>query len=152
MAVPNTTNFTLQDVVDEINPTSDTLLQCFAQAQDSAFVTAYKGSKDRLSNFRGYNHNSGYSLTEYRLSYFGSSDSFKCSADLNPNISKYSYNSGEEHYINNIIFNGSTSTSSVFQGGNLWYRIALDASNPGVAWVYKINNSGVITDKVNCTP
>jgi len=59
MAVPNTSTFTLQDVVNEINPTTNDLADCFSDSTDSGFVSSYKGSKDRLSNFRGYS-DSGY--------------------------------------------------------------------------------------------
>lgn len=54
MAVPNTNTFSLQDVVDEVNPTTDDLVDCFADAVASKFDPAYEGSKDRLSNFRNY--------------------------------------------------------------------------------------------------
>jgi hypothetical protein len=37
MAVPDTTTFTLQDVVDEINPTTDDLADCFADATAACF-------------------------------------------------------------------------------------------------------------------
>ncbi len=52
MAVPNTNTFSLQDVVDEINPTTDDLVDCFADAVASKFDPAYSGSKDNLLNFR----------------------------------------------------------------------------------------------------
>jgi len=55
MAVPNTTNFTLQDVVNEIVPSLNTLRTCFNEAIDALFDWAYRGNKDRLSNFRNYN-------------------------------------------------------------------------------------------------
>lgn len=56
MAVPNTSNFNLQDVVNEINPPANTLESCFSQAKSRGFVSSYAGSKNRLSNFRGYSH------------------------------------------------------------------------------------------------
>tara|TARA_R110002167_G_scaffold929_1_gene4132 strand:- start:1075 stop:1254 length:180 start_codon:yes stop_codon:yes gene_type:complete len=59
MAVKNTTTFTLQDVVNEVDPTTNNLADCFSDSTDSDFVSSYKGSKDRLSNFRGYS-DSGY--------------------------------------------------------------------------------------------
>jgi len=59
MAVPNTSTFTLQDVVNEINPSSNTLQACFTAANSKGFVLSYVGSSDRLSNFRGYSHGTG---------------------------------------------------------------------------------------------
>jgi hypothetical protein len=54
MAVPNTTTFTLQNVVDEVNPTTDDLVDCFADATSSSFDSNYSGSKNNLLNFRNY--------------------------------------------------------------------------------------------------
>ena len=54
MAVPDTTTFTLQDVVTEVNPTTDDLVDCFADAVSLNFDPAYEGSKNQLLNFRNY--------------------------------------------------------------------------------------------------
>ena len=56
MAVPNTSTFSLQKVVNEISPSSNSLAGCFAAANSKGFVASHKGSSDRLSNFRGYSH------------------------------------------------------------------------------------------------
>ena len=61
MGVPNTTTFELQDVVDEVNPTTDDLVDCFADANASYFDSTYEGSKNQLLNFRNYG--SGNALT-----------------------------------------------------------------------------------------
>ena len=60
MAVPNTSTFTLQDVVSEIGLIGSDLIKCFAYANSNGFVSSYAGAKDRLSNFRGYSHGSSY--------------------------------------------------------------------------------------------
>ena len=52
MAVPNTTTFTMDDVFDEVGYLD--LVTCFSNSVDSYFNPLYKGSKDRLSNFRDY--------------------------------------------------------------------------------------------------
>ena len=54
MSVPNTTTFTLQDVVTEVNPTTDDLNDCFNDAIASYFNSAYEGSKNQLLNFIRY--------------------------------------------------------------------------------------------------
>ena len=54
MAVPNTTTFTLQNVVNEVNPTTDDLVDCFSDANPADFDPAYEGSKNSLLNFRNY--------------------------------------------------------------------------------------------------
>ena len=52
--VPNTTTFSLQDVVDSVNPTTDDLQDCFNDADSGQFDPLYEGNKDRLYNFRNY--------------------------------------------------------------------------------------------------
>lgn len=54
MGVPNTDTFTLQDVVDEVNPTTDELVDCFSDAIASKFDSTYSGDKNELLNFRNY--------------------------------------------------------------------------------------------------
>ena len=51
-SVPNTTTFTLQDVLN-VTGGSD-LVAAFANSTDSYFDPAYKGSKNNLLNFRNY--------------------------------------------------------------------------------------------------
>ncbi len=52
--VPNTTDFTLQDVVDAVNPTTGDLVDCFSDAVDGYFDSRYKGSKDNMLDFQNY--------------------------------------------------------------------------------------------------
>ena len=56
MPVPDTTTFTLQDVVDEVNPTPDDLNACFTAALDRKFDLNYKTSPlaNSLLSFRNY--------------------------------------------------------------------------------------------------
>jgi hypothetical protein len=55
MAVPNTSTFSLQDVVDEINPTTDDLVDCIADASSSGYDTSYYSSPaTSLLEFRNY--------------------------------------------------------------------------------------------------
>ena len=54
MGVPNTNTFTLQNVVDVVNPTSNDLADCFADAISNNFDATYSGSKNSLLNFRNY--------------------------------------------------------------------------------------------------
>ena len=68
MAVPNVSNFSFWDVADEIYGYvggNMSLISLFEDANASGFVAAYAGAKDRLSNFRGYNH----TTTQYPPSY-----------------------------------------------------------------------------------
>lgn len=54
MAVPNTDTFTLQDVKDELESSSNDLVSFFAEAVDANFDPLYKGDKNSLYNFRNY--------------------------------------------------------------------------------------------------
>ena len=73
--VPNTNTFSLQDVVNVVIPISNNLVQCFTDSIDGFFDIAYKGSKDRLSNFRNY----GATLTIYPTGVGFTHDGGKCS-------------------------------------------------------------------------
>ncbi len=55
MSVPNTTTFSLTDVVVELGGGETSLQACFDNAIDSSFDTTYKGNKNELLNFRNYN-------------------------------------------------------------------------------------------------
>ena len=55
MAVPDTTTFTLQDVVDVVNPTTDDLVDSFADAVAGDFDSSYgPGDETNLLQFRNY--------------------------------------------------------------------------------------------------
>jgi hypothetical protein len=59
LSVPDTTDFSLQDVCDVIIGSQDDLVECFAEASANYFNPAYEGSKNSLLNFRDYGiHNS----------------------------------------------------------------------------------------------
>ena len=57
MAVPNTSTFSLQDVMTERGlGAGNGLVECFLASPGSrGFAPSFKGNKDRLSNFRAYN-------------------------------------------------------------------------------------------------
>ena len=55
MPVPDTNTFSLQDVVDEISPTSDDLSTCIAEANAAYWDTTYVTlPATKLSDFRNY--------------------------------------------------------------------------------------------------
>jgi hypothetical protein len=64
--VPDTTTFSLQDVVDVIPGTQTSLQECFDEAIEYFFDPAYAGSKTSLLNFRNYGGN-----VEYQYAYIG---------------------------------------------------------------------------------
>ena len=55
MAVPDTNTFSLQDVVNEVNPTTDDLVDCIADAISSKYDTDYYSyPAESLYEFRNY--------------------------------------------------------------------------------------------------
>ncbi len=57
MSVPNTSTFSLQDVVDEISPTTDDLQDCVDDAQSGGYDgTYYTSPATSLYEFRNYSH------------------------------------------------------------------------------------------------
>ena len=54
-SVPDTTTFTLADVVAAVLPSSNDLIECFDDAVDGAFDSSYgPGNKKELLQFRNY--------------------------------------------------------------------------------------------------
>ena len=56
MPVPDQEVFSLGDATSEIGGGINSLGQCFANANVQGFIRQYAGLKDRLGNFRGYDH------------------------------------------------------------------------------------------------
>lgn len=54
MAVPDTNTFSLQDVINEVNPSTNDLVSCFADAYSVGFDPAYEEDKNELNDFRNY--------------------------------------------------------------------------------------------------
>lgn len=96
LRVPDTNTFSLQDVhevVSEHTPaTMGNLDNCFVNSVDDFFDPLYKGSKDRLSNFRNYGmHNKQYiiELDEMILDPHSPTPTIANRADLNHSTSYY---------------------------------------------------------------
>lgn len=119
MGVPNTTTFSLQDVVDEVNPTTDDLQDCFNDANSDYFDSTYSGSKNSLYNFRNYgSHNAvSYSLsispnTVFINAYGGSASVTVTSL---PTAGTWSIRSVSETWITASKINNTTLNISVSQ-------------------------------------
>lgn len=63
--VPDTSTFSLQDVVDVVGGTS--LVAAFSNSVDSYFDPAYKGSKDALYCFRNYDTSVSIDVSDYGM-------------------------------------------------------------------------------------
>lgn len=86
--VPDNFTFTMQDVCDEMNLSyaGRTLQNLFNNANDNGFDPAYVGNKDRLTNFRNYDHNPGVPFLTitpdtYQFGYDGGSKTFVVSTN-----------------------------------------------------------------------
>ena len=143
MGVPNTATFELQDVVDEVNPTTDDLVDCFADAVASKFDSSYEGSKNQLLNFRNYGAVSDTSF----LSGSGQSDfKFVCSQAVD--TTKYHNGSGIIPAAGDTVYNNSGGSQAT---GNGYYSVG----NPflGASGYYRITGgSGVVASAAPCNP
>ena len=108
MGVPNTTTFELQDVVDEVNPTTDDLVDCFADANASYFDSTYEGSKNQLLNFRNYG--SGNALTQFSGSSGQNDFKFLCTQSV---ATSYWHNGAGTHpSTGDIVYTNSAGTTA----------------------------------------
>jgi hypothetical protein len=106
MAVPDTNTFTLQDVVTEVNPTTDDLTDCFADAVAGSFDAAYEGSKDRLSNFRNYG---AVSYTAFGSSTTAQLNDRNACGQATP-TTRYHDGAGIYPVVNDVVWNTSVGT------------------------------------------
>ncbi len=143
MAVPNTTTFTLQDVVTEINPTTDDLVDCFADAVASKFDAAYSGSKNSLLNFRNYG--AVPPLTTFHLTVNTPKSNFACNVTAN----NTAYHNGPANTIaavGDTVYSNSAGTATYAAGtyGQTFY------SGGYVGSRIVVNSSGVVTAYYLC--
>ena len=143
MGVPNTSTFSLQDVVNEVNPTTDDLVDCFADAIASSFDSTYSGSKDQLLNFRNYGNSTpvvSLTTTENQGYFLNLS----CTAGS----------------IQTWVASGSASETVTGYSANFTYNVSspavvdIDITNPAVTELYMTNcdlTSATITNNVNLT-
>ena len=143
MGVPNTTTFTLQDVVDVVNPTTDDLVDSFDDAVTSKFDSNYSGSKNNLLNFRNYDSSGP-------TPFLGSVTSNTNLCSLTMNITYYHNGSGTNPAVGDTVYTDSGGTTP-YQGDNM-------RGNFGYGGSYVILKSdqtpkpGIITDIFDCTP
>lgn len=117
-SVPNNSTFKLTDVTAVTGGTS--LSAAFANSTDSYFDSNYKGSKDRLSNFRNYGpHNAGCTLPVFGSMAWSYDDVTSSTILVTPNL----------------LANG---TCTVTERG----AVASTSANPTVANIKVSNGSG----------
>lgn len=139
MAIPDTDTFTLQDVVNEINPTTDDLVDCFADAVSNKFDSGHEGDKDRLLNFRNYDGavNSAFLLSNPEII-----SSSACGKST-PNTRYHNNTTGSLPKLGSIVYTNSGMTTT-YNGGGDWH--AMDGSSK----VIEISSVGLVTDLFDC--
>lgn len=147
MGVPNTTTFELQDVVDEVNPTTDDLVDCFADANANYFDSTYEGSKNQLLNFRNYG--SGNALTSaYRYAFAGGKPVLEC--EVSRAITTEFWHDGSNLLpgIGDTCYTSATG-SSYLGNGNWMIRSTSGTSTP-TRVITITGGSGVISAVMIC--
>ena len=143
MGVPNTTTFTLQNVVDVVNPTTDDLVDSFADAVAGDFDSSYgPGDETNLLQFRNYDSTG---LTSFVGSVASSNNI--CSQTMN--ITYYHNGSGTNPVLGDIVYTDSGGTTP-YQGDNM--RCNFGGSN-GSYIILKSDQTpkpGIITDIFTC--
>ena len=143
--VPNTTTFTLQNVVDAVNPTYDDLADCFSDANSSYFNPAYSGSKNSLLNFQDYGPHNAQCLTlpsVTQLSYTGtktqtSIDVTTAASSVCPILSRIIYYSSTH-----IATQSDTPFPQANTSGSITTTVTGLAANTGYYFsVYVVTNS-----------
>jgi len=139
MAVPDTTTFTLQDVVTEVNPTTDDLVDCFADAVASKFDSNYSGSKNSLLNFRNYG---AVTLTTFHLTVNTPKSTFACYGTAN-NVAYHNGGANTIAAVGDTVYSNSAGTTTYpagtygqtfYSGGYIGSRIVVNSS--GVVTAY----------------
>ena len=136
MAVPDTTTFELQDVVDEVNPTTDDLVDCFADAIASKFDSAYEGSKDQLLNFRNYG---AVTCTSFLTSSISFRDGCNATA-AQQNATYYHNGSNAAPVQGDTVYTDSSCTTTLGEGDRPYYTA--NGNDPFSS--YFTNTSGVV--------
>jgi len=140
MGVPNTTTFTLQNVLDVVTPTTDDLVDCFADATAAKFDSTYSGDKDKLLNFRNYDGG--------LPSFLGSVETKDpCAGTMN--ITYYHNGSGTNPAVGDTVYTNASGTTTYSQGNMRANFGAFDGSS---AIVFQVSNNGIISSISDCSP
>lgn len=142
MAVPDTNTFTLQTVVTEVNPTTDDLVDCFADAVAGKFDSNYSGSKNSLLNFRNYG---AVTLTTFHLTVNTPKSTLACDGTAN-NVAYHDGGSNTIAAVGDTVYSNSTGTTTYPAGtyGQTFY------SGGYVGSRIVVNSSGVVTAYYLC--
>ena len=143
--VPNTTTFTLADVVAAVLPSSDDLQECFDDAVDDAFDSTYgPGDKSNLLQFRNYGNDIAAQNPVYIGSQWGTD---ACGATRNTlvwkNKNPSSVENGDKFWVDS-----SGSPGSPFPGQSFLSYTCLTGLN---AVTFNLSSSGIASNVEFCS-
>ena len=149
MAVPDTTTFTLQDVVDVVNPTTDDLVDSFADAVAGDFDSSYgPGDETNLLQFRNYDGTT--SLPSFLGSVGTAFAVNPCNPPLTMNITYYHNGSGTNPVVGDTVY--SDSSGSTTFGGNSVRKMRANLTAGGTTLGFGRTADGIITGSIDCGP
>jgi len=143
--VPNTTTFTLADVVAAVLPSSDDLQECFDDAVDDAFDSTYgPGDKSNLLQFRNYGNDIAAQNPVYIGGQYGTD---ACGVARNTlvwkNKNPSSVENGDKFWVDS-----SGSPGSPFPGQSFLSYTCLTGLN---AVTFNLSSSGIASNVEFCS-
>lgn len=148
MPIPDQVDFNLSDVRIELGlPSTASLTDCFAEACAAGFNPTYQGSKDRLSNFRDYDH------TPCTLSISASPQGLNVAASGGSPTSTitsvgdtWQYFSGKPTWISSI-----SPTSGSAGGTTVTFNVTANntGTNRNASMIFRLTNNTGITTSVS---
>jgi hypothetical protein len=137
MAVPNTTTFTLQDVVNEISPSSNDLATCAVQANPRGFdVNYHTYPVTSLLEFRNYSH----VVKRILLGASSGSGAGACALIAD---TQYWHNGLFDYPNNGDVIYTDSAGQNPFNGGNAYYK---QENNYSIL----IGTNGQVTSRTIC--
>ena len=145
--VPNTTDFTLADVIAAVLPSSNDLDECFTDAIAGAFNTTYNpnstGTNNNLLNFRDY----GNDIAAQNLIYMVATFTNPCTATRNIAVWKNNNPNSIENG-NKFWQDSSGSPGSPYPGTEFTIYSALSGLN---AATFNLSSSGIASSVTFCS-
>ena len=143
------TVISLQDVTTEIYGDTNSgrsLNQCFIDSNTAGFSATYEGSKDRLSNFRDYNHAASVATAMFRTTATSNNAAAACGTATATAF--WHDGAGAFPLIGDNIYTDASATT-LFNGAKKWYAIA-DSIVPVSNITIKISNTGSVDGEDYC--
>ena len=139
MAVPNTTDFTLQEIVNEIHPTVESLQGCVDDAIASGYdATYYTAPATSQLEFRNYSH------SIYKAFRINPSGALVEANICNDATTHWYYHNGVAALPKNTDTVYSTPGGTIFGGLDLYFSI-------GTFQTMRVSDFGIVSERGICT-